>query len=362
MALELRQLCKRAGSEEHICDVSLEFEPGTFTVLLGPADAGKTSILRLVAGLDRPDAGSILLHDTDITALEVRERSVSFVYQHFVNYPTLSVFENIASPMRVRRQPADAIDASVHEIATLLGIETFLDRYPPSLSGGQQQRLAIARALAKDADVVLLDEPLASLDYKLREDLRRELPRIFRNTRKIVLYAATDPDEAFLLGGNTVVLHEGSVCQVGAARSIAASPVNLAAARSIAGFPLNLLPASLAARSIRLRAGVAFPVPPHMRSLPDGHYTLGLRAEQLSLQASTPAAAACAATVAVTEITGNESIVHLDLAGSNCVAVVEGTRAPAAGSSLDVFLDPERLFVFDTHGRTVAAPGPRPPT
>lgn len=356
MTLELRKLGKQTGSEIHLKDVSLSFEPDTFNVLLGPVHSGKTTILRMVAGLDTPGSGSINLHGTDITSLHVRKRNIAFVYQEFVNYPTLTVFENIASPMRVRAEEKDKVDSRVHQIAKLLGIEEFLNRHPPSLSGGQQQRIALARALAKDAEVVLLDEPLANLDYKLREDLRRELPRIFEGTGKIVLYATTDPDEAFLLGGNTIVLSEGSVNQVGPAHEIFASPVNIVAARALSEFPLNLAPASFDDNTINLNGDLSFASPAHLRSLPDGEYTLGFRAENLSFEATTSASAICDAQVTVTEITGNETIVHLLFAGIPCVAVVEGTRPFDEGNSIDLFLDLDSLFVFDNNGQTVASP------
>jgi len=356
MTLELRNLYKQAGSEVHLNDVSLSFEPGTFNVLLGPAHSGKTTILRTVAGLDMPDRGSIHMHETDITSLHVRKRNIAFVYQEFVNYPTMTVFENIASPMRVRGEKKDKIESTVHEVAGLLGIEEYLERRPPSLSGGQQQRVALARALAKDAEVVLLDEPLANLDYKLREDLRRELPRIFEGTGKIVLYAATDPDEAFLLGGSTIVLDKGSINQVGPAQEIFANPVNAVAAGALSEFPMNLVPASLEDNTANLIGDLSFALPEHMQSIPEGEYTLGFRAEDLSFEATKPASEKCEAQVTVTEITGNETIIHLLLADTPCVAVVEGTCPLDVGNSIDLFLNLDNLFVFDNAGQTIASP------
>jgi len=356
MTLELRSLNRQVGSENHLRDVSLTIETGTFNVLLGPAHAGKTSILRSVAGLDLPDSGSIHFHGNDITSLQVRKRNVAFVYQEFVNYPMMSVFENIASPMRVAARPKREIESTVAEIAALLDITELLERRPPSLSGGQQQRVALARALARDADIVLLDEPLANLDYKLREDLRRELPRIFAGTDKIILYATTDPDEAFLLGGTTIVLNEGAVCQVGPASEIFAAPSNLIAAGTISEFPLNLIPMSFKNNTLSLNNGHLFPAPMHMRSLSNGKYTLGFRAEHLGLQANA-SAVECDATVSVTEKTGNETIVHLMLANQHCVAIVDASFDAEPGHSLKFFLDLDNTFVFNDDGQTIATPG-----
>jgi len=356
MSLELKHLCKSFGADVHLRDISLSFDADSFNVLLGPAHAGKTSILRVIAGLDEPGSGSVFLHGRDITALEVRKRNIAFVYQEFVNYPTLTVFENIASPMRVRAEKKRKISESVHEIATLLGIENVLDRKPVTLSGGQQQRVAIARALAKDAEVILLDEPLANLDYKLREDLRRDLPRLFEGSGKVVIYAATDPDEAFLLGGNTVVLDEGAVIQVGSGLAMFANPVNISAARILSEFPLNLLAATFVDDKCRVSENFSFQLPEHARALPGGDYTLGFRAEHLNLHTAAPASVTCDATVSVTEMTGNETIIHSVIADQPCVAVVDGTIAMQAGESIDLYLNPDSLFVFDNEGRTVASP------
>src|SRR3569833_776857 len=197
--------------------VSLMLERGSLSVLLGPTLSGKTSIMRLLAGLDKPAAGRVLVDGKDVTGIDVRQRSVAMVYQQFINYPSLTVYENIASPLRVQGKPRDEIDRRVAEAAKLLRREPYLKRTPLQLSGGQQQRTAIARALGKGADLVLLDEPLANLVYKLREELRTELPRIFEASGAIFVYATTEPSEALLLGGRTVCLWQGEVLQAGEA-------------------------------------------------------------------------------------------------------------------------------------------------
>ena len=356
MSLQIKQLCSVVNGTTHLQDISLHFDSDSFNILLGPARAGKTSLLRLIAGLNRPTSGQILLHGKDISDLDVRKRDIAFVYQEFVNYPTLTVFENIASPLRVRSEAKRAIEKTVHQVAELLDIHKVLDRHPPSLSGGQQQRVAIARALAKDAEVILLDEPLANLDYKLREDLRRELPRLFKGREKIVVYAATDPNEAFLLDANTIVLDKGSVTQVGSASTVFSAPNNLSAASIMSEFPINLLTARVENETIYIDKAISFPLPAHMNSLPDGGYTLGLRAEQFSFEAQTPTSVACNAEVTVTELTGNESIIHIEFSGESCVAVVDGTRALDAGDKVTLYLDPGSVFLFDSDGRTIASP------
>jgi glycerol transport system ATP-binding protein len=356
VSLQIEQLYSVVDGVSHLQDISLQFDTDSFNILLGPARAGKTSLLRQIAGLDTPTSGRMMLHGEDITGCDVRKRDVAFVYQEFVNYPTLSVFENIASPLRVRSENKQTIDRKVGEIAELLAIGSVLGRHPPSLSGGQQQRVAIARALAKDAEVILLDEPLANLDYKLREDLRRELPRLFAGRGKIVVYAATDPNEAFLLDGNTIVLDKGTVKQVGSAATIFAAPDSLSAASIMSEFPINLLDANVEDSKCIVANTLSFPLPTHMRALSDGSYTLGFRAEQFSFAAATPMSVACDTKVTVTEITGNETIVHVDFADQPCVAVVDGTKTLQAGENITMYFDPNSLFMFDIGGQTVASP------
>src|SRR5260221_160391 len=208
MSLTLDNVSKIVGSETHISGISMTLEKGTINVLLGGTLSGKTSLIRLMARLHHPRNARILADGRDVTGMRVRDRKVAMGYQQFINYPTLTVYENIAAPLRVARLPRAEIERRVQDAARLLRLETMLDRLPLQLSGGQQQRTAIARALVKGADLVLMDEPLANLDYKLREELREELPRVFGVSGAVFVYATTEPSEALLLGGNTATLFE----------------------------------------------------------------------------------------------------------------------------------------------------------
>ena len=183
VSLVLDKVGYKRGGEVYVDDVSLDLAPGSMNVLLGPTLSGKTTLMRLMAGLDRPTAGRLVEDGRDVTGLGVKHRSVAMVYQQFVNYPTLTVYENIASPLRVQGLAGAEIEARVARAAKLMRLEPMLKRTPAQLSGGQQQRTALARALVKQAKLVLLDEPLANLDYKLREELREELPRIFSDRK-----------------------------------------------------------------------------------------------------------------------------------------------------------------------------------
>jgi len=191
------------------------FNPGEISVVLGSNQSGKTDLCRLIAGLNTPAEGEVTLHGKTLSALKPQQRPVSLVYQAFVNYPNLTVRENIASPLVGRRLSAATQAANVAELAAMLQISELLDRLPHELSGGQQQRLAIARALAKDADVLLLDEPLANLDFKLRESLEDEFRELLRKSNLIVIYTSSDPRDSFTLGDQVLLLDSGRKIQSG---------------------------------------------------------------------------------------------------------------------------------------------------
>jgi len=356
MSVELANVSRLVDGVATIRDVNLKLERGTLSVLLGPTLSGKTSIMRLLAGLDKPSSGRVLVDGADVTAADVRQRSVAMVYQQFINYPSLSVFENIASPLRVQGKPRAEIDSRVREAARLLKLEPYLDRTPLQLSGGQQQRTAIARALVKGAGLVLLDEPLANLDYKLREELRTELPRIFEASGAIFVYATTEPSEALLLGGRTVCMWEGEVLQAGETPLVYRRPDTLRVAQVFSDPPLNVVGIEKKNGSVQYAGGIAAPAGGLYASLNDGAYRVGFRAHQLEIANGIPGRHAFHATVTVTEITGSESFVHLERDASNWVAVLPGVHEYQPGDVLDAVLDPENVFVFDAAGHLVASP------
>lgn len=359
MTLVLDGVTRLVGGETHVHATTLTLEKGSVNLLLGPTLSGKTSLMRLMAGLDRPTSGRIVVDGRDVTGLPVRQRNVAMVYQQFINYPALSVYENIASPMRVRGAGKAEIDRAVREAAELLKLTAHLEKTPLELSGGQQQRTAIARAIVKRADLVLLDEPLANLDYKLREELRVELPRIFESTGAIFVYATTEPTEALLLGGHTATLQEGRVTQYGPTIEVYRRPRDRATAEIFSDPPMNFAAVELRAGRIRLvdtgATGDGFPAPPGFAGLADGAYTLGFRPHHLSLGAA-PGGIALPARVAVSEITGSESFIHVDVGAARWIALVPGVREELPGAAVEVALDPRAFFVFAPDGRLAAAP------
>lgn len=354
MALSLENVSVKSGPDTVIFDVSVTLEPGSMNVLLGPTLAGKTTLMRLMAGLEKPSSGRILIGGRDSAEIPLRRRSVAMVYQQFVNYPNLSVYENIASPLRVARLSAAEIDARVQRVAEVLGLKPLLKRAPNEISGGQQQRTAIARAIVKGAELVLLDEPLANLDYKLREELREELPRILGESGAILVYATTEPLEALLLGGNTLALSKGRMVQFGPTPFLYHHPRHIEAARVFSDPPLNELPISK--REGITQFGDLHTVEAHgvLDMVPDGRYTLAFRPDIVSLAHPWDASLSFPGEVSVAEISGSESFVHVDTAVGRIICVEAGVSTLQPGQSVMLHVDASRAIVFDESGALAA--------
>jgi glycerol transport system ATP-binding protein len=351
--LELRNVTRTVGAETHIDDVSLTLQHGSLNVLLGPTLSGKTSLMRLMAGLDEPTGGTVWFDGKDVTGVPVQKRNVAMVYQQFINYPAMTVYENIASPLRVAGADKATIDREVKQAAELLRLTPYLQRTPLNLSGGQQQRTALARAIVKKAGLVLLDEPLANLDYKLREELRAELPRIFQESGAIFVYATTEPSEALLLGGSTATLSEGRVTQFGATIDVFRRPVDLVTARTFSDPPLNTIVLTKKGASFLLDGGVGLPVPAGLAGMADGSYTIGFQPHHLSPRRESPDAVPVTAKVTVTEITGSESYVHLVFADARWVMLTQGIHHFEPDERIEVHIDPRHIMVFDADGRAM---------
>ncbi|MEL6961704.1 MAG: ABC transporter ATP-binding protein [Pseudomonadota bacterium] len=356
MTLKLDQVSKVVGSEIHLQDIDLTFEPGNLYVLFGLTLAGKTSLMRLMASLDRATSGRVIIDDRDITDVGVRERSVAMVYQQFINYPAFSVYDNIASPLRIKRLAKSDIDQKVKETASLLRIDHLLDRLPAELSGGQQQRVAIARALVKEADLLLLDEPLVNLDYKLREELRNELKSIFQRGSSIVVYATTEPAEALLLGGHTVVVDQGRVLQSGPTLEVFHHPASVRVTQVFSEPPMNLANGTVADGRFTLEDGIEGPLPGHLKTIENGGYRIGFRANHAALSRRSEDDVEIQAVADLAEVSGSETFVHLKHAGTDWVVQEEGVHTLRIGDPIKLYLNPDRLFLFGQDGALKASP------
>jgi len=354
MQLNLDGVGLRAGSQTHLYPMSLAPVEGAMTVLLGATLAGKTSLMRIMAGLDRPTEGRVLADGADVTGVPVRRRNVAMVYQQFINYPSMSVYDNIASPLKLRG--AGDIREKVRAMAARLHIDHLLERYPSELSGGQQQRVALARALAKDAPLILLDEPLVNLDYKLREELRDELSALFAEGRSTVIYATTEPGEALLLGGHTAVLDAGELLQYGPTAEVFHRPNSLRVARAFSDPPMNLFAARRTADGFLLQGDMEVP-----RALPPGaggdggEIIAGLRAGALDVEPR-PGHVGLPGVVKLAEISGSDTFVHAETPAGDVVAQLPGVHRYTLDQRVRLYFDPAQTYAFGAGGALLAAP------
>ena len=354
MSLELKSVTKRVGADVHIHETSLVLEAGTFNTLLGPTLSGKTTLMQLMAGLERPTSGEVWFGGKSVNGVPVQKRNVAMVYQQFINYPNMTVFENIASPLRVAGASPGEIDKRVNATAEILRLTPMLARMPSELSGGQQQRTAIARALVKDSDLILLDEPLANLDYKLREEMRDELPKLFAGRERIVVYATTEPTEALLFGGNTATLFEGRVTQFGSTSAIYRRPSDLTTARVFSDPPINTAPVTKLGNEILIGGKIKLPAGNAATGIADGQYTIGIRPHHITQQVRGNGAAAIEGRVLIAELSGSESVVHFDLNGRTWVSQSPGIHPFEVGSIAKLNVDVDKSFFFGDDGRLVA--------
>ena len=353
MSLRLDSVSKSLGGEAHIYPVDMELHKGTMNVLLGPTSAGKTSLMRLMAGLDRPDTGTIHWDGEDVTGQRVQTRDIAMVYQQFVNYPAMTVYDNIASPLKLQKRSSAEIDAKVGEMAELLQLAPILDRKPNEISGGQQQRCAIARALVKDVGLVLMDEPLANLDYKLREELRVEIPRLFAASGAIFVYATTEPEEALLLGGSTATLWEGRVTQFGPSTEVYCRPVDEITARVYSDPPMNFLPVRKDSNVVHFPGGQSVEATGDLARRPDGEYRAGFRAHHVEMGEHSSDKIGFDAKLIATELTGSETYIHVEAEGERWIGLVPGLQMLEIGADLQICLNAKNLFYFDHDGTLV---------
>lgn len=354
MSLELKNVTKRVGAEIHIHATSLALQPGVFNILLGATNAGKSTLIKLMAGLEKPTAGEVWADGQNVTGLSPQKRQISLVHQFFVNYPHMTVFENIASPLRVAGVEKTRIADRVREAAGILQLEPMLDRYPQELSGGQQQRCALARAIVKESRAIFLDEPLANLDYKLREELREQLPDLLAGRGTVVVYATSEPTEALLLGGNTALVHEGRVTQFGPTTDTYRNPANLTSAAVFSDPPINLSPVTKKGDHMYLGEGMSWRVFDDAAGLADGEYTVGIRPHHVTPTPPDEPSEVFDGRVQITELSGSESVAHFDLGGRTWVSISTGIHPYRLGETHRFHMVPGQCFYFGADGSLAA--------
>ena len=337
----------------HLNDVSFNFKKGNLYTILGRTLSGKTTLLKTIAGLLNPDQGSIFFEEKDFIKIPVWERNVAMVYQQFINYPHLNVYENITFPLVQRKLSPEQIKKDVNEALETVGLTGFENRKIQELSGGQQQRVALARSLAKKAKILLLDEPLVNLDYKLREQLREEFKRIFSqglSQDTILIYSTTDPQEVMELNGEVIVLDEGKVLQKGLAKEIFENPSNLKVAEISNDPPMNVLKGSKNSNNLNFE-NISLEIPDHFRKLVDNNYNFGIRASEIKLDENGEEFE-----IELAEISGSETLLHLKRGNSKIIVLIEEVMNFKIHERVKINFNANKLYAFGEDEKLVSSP------
>jgi len=340
-----------------LADFSLEVAPGEFLVLVGPSGCGKSTALRAIAGLETPDAGTIHIGDRDVTDVQPRDRDIAMVFQNYALYPHMTVFDNLAFGLKLRRTPKPEIETRVREAAALLGLDRYLDRKPKALSGGERQRVALGRALVRRPAVFLFDEPLSNLDAQLRVHMRAELHRLHQQLSATMIYVTHDQVEAMTLGDRIAVLKGGVLQQVDAPLTVYEQPVN----RFVAGFlgspSMNFVDAIVDGGAVRVAAArwtpdavLAAELPAHAGQ----KLTAGVRPEHLALS---DAPDALQGKVEFSEVLGAETLLYVHTAAGRLVVRVSPEHRRATGATVGLVPEPGALRLFGADDRALTAAG-----
>jgi len=314
----VENVTKKIGRKTVLDNISFEVESGTITSIVGPAGAGKTTLLKIIAGVEYPDSGRILINGEDVTDLPPKDRDVAMVFQTYALYPHMKVFDNIAFPLRVKKLPENEIKQRVREIAEFLGITHILDRSIYEISGGEAQRTALARALVRRSRIVLLDEPLTNLDYKIREKMRGELKRIAKEIGGATwIYATPDAREALAIASHSIFLYDGKVVQYGTTESVYSSPKNLTVASYFSYPRLNTFECDLVNMIdkyyVRELTGLfRIDVTPIADEFKADRYIVGIRPIDLKLEKTSKNVIGIPAEIKLIESMGSDTVLHLE--------------------------------------------------
>ena len=355
--LELRNVNKTygAGLPDTLKNIELKIEDGEFLILVGPSGCGKSTLMNCIAGLETISGGAILVDDADISGMSPKDRDIAMVFQSYALYPTMTVRDNIAFGLKIRKMPTAQIDEEVARVAKLLQIEHLLGRKPGQLSGGQQQRVAMGRALARRPKIYLFDEPLSNLDAKLRVEMRTEMKLMHQRLKTTTVYVTHDQIEAMTLGDKVAVMKDGIIQQFGTPKEIYNDPANLFVASFIGSPPMNFIPLRLHRQEGRLvalldsgQARCVLPLGTEDMALADREVILGMRPEQIALASGDAnGLPSIRAEVQVTEPTGPDTLVFVELNQTKVCCRLAPDLAPQVGETLTLQFDPAKVLLFD---------------
>lgn len=351
--IRLENLTKRYGDVQVLHGIDLDMAENEFTVLVGPSGCGKSTTLRMIAGLETVSEGEIYMDGQPVSGLEPKDRNLAMVFQDYALYPHMDVARNISFALRLQKRPKDEIETKVREVADIVGLTEFLHRKPGALSGGQRQRVAMARALAKDSDTFLFDEPLSNLDAKLRGQMRAELAEMRQRVQKNMIYVTHDQIEAMTLADRIVVMHGGYIQQQGTPAELFKHPANKFVAGFLGSPPMNFLDAELEDRTGQLFAvGDAFEIAiPNEKARTlgqtSGSVTLGIRPSDLSFDRDAAPAAALDLRVRISEYIGAQSVLLCTCGSADTTVELKSETPIALGETLRFAVRPEAIHLFD---------------
>lgn len=346
----LNKVRKLYGEDVAVHGVDLVIEDGELVVFLGPSGCGKSTTLRMIAGLEKISSGTLHMGSRDVTALEPKDRDIAMVFQNYALYPHKTIRENMAFGLRMRKLPSDQIASRVTSAAEMLGLAALLDRKPKQLSGGQMQRVALGRALVRDPEIFLLDEPLSNLDAKLRVKTREEIALLQRQVGKSMVYVTHDQVEAMTLADRIVIMRDGHVQQIGAPLEVYDKPANLFVAGFIGSPEMNLFAGRLDGRNF-VAGDLKFDLSGHLADRATGDVTLGIRPEHIGIGSGQEGLIFNATVV---EQLGSQTLCVGNIAGQPMRLMMERSDAVTPGSGIPVSLDPKRIHAFSTEsGRRI---------
>ena len=370
-SLELRNVQKSYGNSQiaTLKDIALKIDAGEFLILVGPSGCGKSTLMNCIAGLENITGGEILVDGEDISQASPKDRDIAMVFQSYALYPTMSVRDNIAFGLKMRKVPAAKIEEEVARVAKLLQIEPLLARKPSQLSGGQQQRVAMGRALARRPKIYLFDEPLSNLDAKLRVEMRTEIKLMHQRLKTTTVYVTHDQIEAMTLGDKVAVMKDGVIQQFGTPHEIYNNPANLFVASFIGSPPMNFVPLRIRQRDGRWvgvlnseQGSCELPLPiTSDDGLRDRELILGIRPEQIGLAGVGTADFSLAVDIEVVEPTGPDTLVVFTLNQVKACCRLMPDQAPRVGETLNLQFDPRKALLFDAQtGERLGVVQPEP--
>jgi sn-glycerol 3-phosphate transport system ATP-binding protein len=342
----LQGVTKSFGKTEVIHRTDITIGDGEFVVMVGPSGCGKSTVLRMIAGLETTTDGEIRIAGKRVNEVEPKDRNIAMVFQNYALYPHMSVYDNMAYGLKIRKLAKDDIERRVQRAAGILELGQYLQRKPRELSGGQRQRVAMGRAIVREPAAFLFDEPLSNLDAKLRVQMRLEIQKLHRELRTTSVYVTHDQVEAMTLADRMIVINAGSVEQVGAPFEVYDDPATLFVAGFIGSPSMNFLPGKRAGDGVDVGEGVVVPMPEGIRSRAGNEVTVGIRPEHLA--AGTGAGPVFRFRVDTVEALGADSLLHGSFDDSTLVVRIEGHAMPRVGETVPFSALPGKIYFFDT--------------